>query len=278
MGPRLLPILTISMALVSFRLPASSQISGTANLPVAPCRTSPCGPAGPLPSYTAEFKVTQVQTLANGTTISRETTRVQAHDSEGRTMNSTKQLQPFGNGEEMNSVFVSDPKAGTQINWNSRSKRAMVIVFPTPEQRHGCWRSESGNVTANYGVSNPFTVAGVTPASAAPLPNISLRPKPVIEDLGTTMVAGVEAHGTRRTTTIPAGEVGNDQPLTAVQESWLAPSLGLVVRSVRDDPRTGKETLEPVNITLGEPDPSLFLPPKDFELVTQTMVPCKDQR
>ena len=91
------------------------------------------------------------------------------------------------------------------------------------------------------------------------------------------MVSGVEAHGTRRTTTIPAGEVGNDQSLTATQESWQATSLGLVVRSVRDDPRTGKETLEPVSITLGEPDPSLFLPPKDYELVTETMVPCKDQ-
>ena len=63
--------------------------------------------------------------------------------------------------------------------------------------------------------------------------------KPLIEDLGTDTIQGVEAHGRRITTTIPAGEIGNAAPLVRTRETWMAvaPTLqGLVVRENSDDP------------------------------------------
>jgi len=41
------------------------------------------------------------------------------------------------------------------------------------------------------------------------------------EDLGTQVVEGVVATGTRNTTTIPAGTIGNEQPILIVSEQWL---------------------------------------------------------
>src|SRR5580698_5557197 len=56
----------------------------------APVRQIRAGAPGNAPQqarlpYTAEFKTTRVQTLADGSTITHESTEVMARDSEGRT-------------------------------------------------------------------------------------------------------------------------------------------------------------------------------------------------
>jgi hypothetical protein len=97
------------------------------------------------------------------------------------------------------------------------------------------------------------------------------RHAPKREDLGTTTIQGVEAHGWRYTRTTPVGEVGNDQPLVNTQEVWTSPELGQVVRSVRSDPRAGTTTKELVSLDLGEPDPALFQPPEGYEMHSSEM-------
>jgi len=44
---------------------------------------------------------------------------------------------------------------GRQITWNSQTKVAKVIHLPLPDQRHGCWVSESGQMHMNYGAGHP---------------------------------------------------------------------------------------------------------------------------
>jgi hypothetical protein len=64
-------------------------------------------------------------------------------------------------------------------------------------------------------------------------------------------------------------------------ELWTAPSLGgLVLREVTDDPQIGKSTREVVSLDLNEPDPGLFVPPADYEMVDENMhqVPCQAGR
>jgi hypothetical protein len=92
------------------------------------------------------------------------------------------------------------------------------------------------------------------------------------------MILGVEAHGTRTTTTTPTGEVGNDAPLVRVEESWWANGFGILMRQVVDDPRSGKRTREPVNFVAGEPSARLFDPPEGYEVVDETLhpVPCQN--
>lgn len=100
--------------------------------------------------YTAEFKVTRVQTLANGATVTHESTNIMAHDSTGRFMSSTTQETPGMDGQPWTSGSASDPTVSTQTLWNSRTQKATVAQYPAKDQQHGCWANERGNFSANY--------------------------------------------------------------------------------------------------------------------------------
>jgi len=87
------------------------------------------------------------------------------------------------------------------------------------------------------------------------------------EDLGKQTIAGVVAHGSRMTTTLPAGREGNDLPLAIVEETWISQELDIVLKSVRDDPRRGRITFEVEQLSYGEPDLSVFVPPAGYKIV-----------
>jgi hypothetical protein len=270
------------MALVvGLALPVLGQTTASESGQTAPCKVTPDAPAKHQPEpFTAEFKITSVQTLANGTTITSESTRVQARDSQGRWMNSTTMIQQYGDGTPTTTVNVQDPVAGTQTSWYSRIKKATVVKLPPVEQRHGCWQSETGHSRMTYSAARPSGAAARSDAFAGdradvPMPVVK-RPKPVMEDLGTMTIQGIKAHGHRFTTTTPVGEIGNDQPLVQTQETWQATGLGLEVRSVSDDPQQGKRTTELVKLDQSEPDSALFQPPEGYEIVTEEMIPCKE--
>ena len=84
---------------------------------------------------------------------------------------------------------------------------------------------------------------------------------------------GIEVHGYRMTLTTAAGQIGNDQPLVRTTESWMAPSLGIELRSTTDDPQSDKMTRELVSLDLNEPDPSTFQPPDGYEVKVEEMHP-----
>ncbi len=86
------------------------------------------------------------------------------------------------------------------------------------------------------------------------------------ESLGTQTIGGVSAVGTRTTRTIPAGEIGNEQPLEITSEVWTSPDLQMVVLSKRNDPRIGETVYRLTNIQRAEPDPSLFQIPSGFTI------------
>ena len=87
------------------------------------------------------------------------------------------------------------------------------------------------------------------------------------EDLGSQTMEGVQVTGVRTTRTIPAGEIGNDGPISIVTEVWTSPDLKTIVYSKRSDPRMGEQTFHLTNIVRSEPDASLFTVPPDFKLV-----------
>jgi hypothetical protein len=89
------------------------------------------------------------------------------------------------------------------------------------------------------------------------------------EDLGTSNMEGVEVTGTRRTTTIPAGAIGNERPIELVYERWYSKELGVVVYSKNTDPRMGEQTYKLTNIVRAEPDPSLFKMPEGYRLISE---------
>jgi hypothetical protein len=87
------------------------------------------------------------------------------------------------------------------------------------------------------------------------------------EDLGSQTMEGVLVNGVRTTRTIPAGEIGNDKPISIVTEVWTSPDLKTIVYSKRSDPRMGEQTFQLTNIVRSEPDVSLFTVPPDFKIV-----------
>ena len=93
------------------------------------------------------------------------------------------------------------------------------------------------------------------------------RPKPLEESLGTKTIEGLEAQGTRRTMTIPAGQIGNDQPIDIVTERWFAPALQAVVLQTMSDPRVGDRSFRLTNITRSEPAAASFQVPPDYKVV-----------
>ena len=87
------------------------------------------------------------------------------------------------------------------------------------------------------------------------------------ESLGPQTVEGVAVNGVRTTRTIPAGQVGNDRPISIVTEVWTSTDLKTIVSSKRNDPRMGEQTFRLTNIVRAEPDPSLFAVPSDFKII-----------
>jgi hypothetical protein len=87
------------------------------------------------------------------------------------------------------------------------------------------------------------------------------------EALGIQNIEGVEAEGTRTTTTIAAGSIGNERDIEIVYETWYAKDLQLVVYSKHTDPRFGEQTYRLTNISRGEPSLDLFSPPANFTIV-----------
>jgi hypothetical protein len=86
------------------------------------------------------------------------------------------------------------------------------------------------------------------------------------ESLGQQSIEGIMSEGTRTTTTIAAGEIGNDRPIQTVSERWYSPELKIVTMTRRSDPRTGDETFRLANVRRGEPDPALFQLPAGYQV------------
>jgi hypothetical protein len=86
------------------------------------------------------------------------------------------------------------------------------------------------------------------------------------ETLAGRIIEGVRADGTRTTTTIAAGAIGNDLPIVITSEEWKSPDLQVLVLTQHSDPRSGESTYRLVNIVRAEPDASLFQVPPDYTL------------
>ncbi|MFZ0480502.1 MAG: hypothetical protein WAL71_15280 [Terriglobales bacterium] len=208
--------------------------------------------------YTAEYHGTSVRILADGSTITREETEIVALDSQGRRMNSTTSTTSTGKQAPITHVFVFDPVAHTNTRWSSPGKQATVSTTSETGAR-GCSTSTSTIESRPFGMTSPARGA---------------HTKPTVENLGTASIQGVEARGTRSTTTIPAGTVGNDAPLVSTTERWTALTVGLnglIVREIIDDPQMGKWTKELTSIDQSDPDPSVFQPPSNYEIVTEVV-------
>jgi hypothetical protein len=203
----------------------------------------------------AEFKILRVQTPANGTANTHESTVVTARDSQGRLMTATTVLPPSADQTATTHFQVFDPVAHVTFTWSFPGREATVMAIPFLGANHqGCG----------------FAVGRIWSANE----------KTTVEDLGTMSILGVEARGSRSSTTIPVEAIGKHKRhppqarTTEVRSSelWqaIAPGLnGLVVRQVSEDAHSGKTSRELVKFNQSEPDAAVFRPPIGYEIVNR---------
>jgi len=242
--------------------------------------------------YSAEAVTESIQTLSDGNRIINRSTSSLYRDSEGRTRReqSLKGLGIFGGaGEEpTQTIFISDPVAGVTYSLDSKSHTAhkgLPFTFEftrkpgeTIEGRTfefkvapGTAAGASGNVMMTAPLPAPGP--GVRVAHAAEgvstfvFKSKSANSNDVKEEqLGKQNIEGVEAEGTRTTTTIPAGEIGNERAIEIVSERWYSPELQLVVMTRHSDPRFGETTYKLTNINRTEQAKSLFEVPAGYTI------------
>jgi len=236
------------------------------------------GPIAGAP-YSATITNESVQTLADGNRIVQTSTGSTARDSQGRTRQDTV-LPAIGNlsaADAPHLIFIHDPMAQTSYTLNLTEKTAhkMPALPPVPAGATGVagatvtMRAEGNGAPLQFPDAMPAIVAPGAGAFFQKDLDIEGQEKVQVdtEDLGSRTMEGVLVKGVRMTHTIPAGQIGNDRPITIVTEVWTSPELKTVVYSKRSDPRMGEQTFRLTDIVRAEPNPSLFTVPVDFKIV-----------
>jgi hypothetical protein len=222
--------------------------------------------------YQAQALTEMKQTLADGSHFVQSLRATVARDSEGRTVRIQKlsTIGPWrstasseGNGPTLTTIF--DPVAKEHIDYTSDMKVAHKMNMSTlpagivTATSGGFSVAAAGPGTAGAGIA--FSIQGPVNSSQA-----GVQPQIKTEVLGTKTIDGIQADGTRATSAIPAGTIGNDKDLTIGRETWYSPELKLVLLSTQDDPRFGQTTYSLKNVQQNEPDPTLFQVPSGYRV------------
>jgi hypothetical protein len=242
--------------------------------------------------YSAEAVRESVQVLADGNRIVRRSVSRVYRDGKGRTRR--EEVEADG---QVSRIAISDPASGTSFMFDPAvnvAHRAGVATFTSSAGETANVKTEKG-ITVYYspeskphaelkaaqeaelkakqhaeqaaathaGTKSNVTTEHVTVSSAGAMTWVAAgqagTSSPATkEDLGQRVIEGVTAKGTRATTVIPAGAIGNELPITVTSEEWFSPDLKVLVMTKHADPRSGETTYRLTGITRGEPDPSLF--------------------
>ena len=245
--------------------------------------------------FTANGVTEFIQVLGNGQRIYRKSTSSIFRDSEGRTRReqTIDAIGPYASsGHAHQTITIADPVAGVTYVLNPADRTAVKTSIMT----HSSGESGAKTVTVfatSAGGGEVKVVEGTSGGVAGGLVHVGEAAKTAqsgtgvvvaggggisavhisegsgnarTESLGTQVIEGVQAEGTRTVVTIPAGSIGNDSPIEIISERWYSPELGMVVRSKNSDPRSGDNIYQLTNIRREEPAPALFQVPADYTI------------
>lgn len=199
--------------------------------------------------FTATYTQETTQTLGDGNHIQRTTTGTLVRDGNGRTRRDLT-LPAIGEWVTVGNapphlILINDPVAGVNYVLEPDRKIARKMALPGGKLDNRAGRKGPGG-------SPPFVQERQNESTTT--------------SLGTQMVNGVSAQGTRTTRTIPAGAIGNEKVIVITVERWYSPDLQMNVMIKRSDPRTGDNVFQLANIVRSEPDASLFQVPPDYAM------------
>jgi hypothetical protein len=206
--------------------------------------------------FSATATTQTVQAFPDGMHITHSTSLLEYRDADGRTRTENLGKAPFpdpGSG-----ITIRDPIAGVTYNLDPGTKSGRKIVM----QGRGGGPSEQAGGRGGRGRGAATNTDDIAEAAKN-------SPNNLVEDLGVKTVNGVPARGTRVTTVVPSGAIGNDREFRSVSERWFSADLNMLIKSVSTDPRFGTTAYDLTNISRQTPDAALFRPPSDYEITPQ---------
>ena len=217
--------------------------------------------------YSAEAVTESTQTLPDGNRIVNKSSSKIYRDNAGRERRE-QAFPSFGKPADDAApamIMISDPVAKVNYSLDAGSKSATKMPAPGPFSVS----VKAGMVGSTFTRVLPAPLAGgagnqifLSQGMVARAPESAAKK----EDLGRRTIEGVIADGTRTTTTIPAGQMGNERPIDIVSERWYSPELQVLVMSKDTDPRMGETTYQLINLSRAEPSPFLFEIPPDYQV------------
>jgi hypothetical protein len=242
---------------------ATFHVGTTEILNVEPMENVPAIAGAP---FSADASTEFTQMLSDGNRIERRFTTSLARDGRGRTRSEqdVAMLGPLvvlqkgmnwthgsaaaaAHGEPPRFTVIADPVEGVTYTLDERAKEARRTPSKMTTQQ----------VIEVQKLNDKLLAVGRGAGASAV----------VVESLGTRQIEGVRAEGTRLTTTIPAGQIGNLNPIHVVNERWFSKELQMAVLITRRDPRSGDTVYRLANIVRNEPPPDLFTVPSDYRIV-----------
>jgi hypothetical protein len=247
-------------------------------------RTAVEGRIIPNAPYSAEAVTESTQVLADGNRINRKSVTRVFRDGEGRT-----RREEINDAGTVVSISIVDPVAHVTYVLNPASRTAyrdaVRIAMPGgfgtgAEVMRGRGPEPATTVDSQERMKQKIEevtrAREVSPGPPPPPPPAPTAERVAVErtaagsttreELGTQNIEGVTATGSRSTTTIPAGAIGNLQPIKVVAEQWFSSDLGVTVMTKHSDPRIGETIYRLQSIVRAEPDRSLFTLPPDYTL------------
>jgi hypothetical protein len=192
--------------------------------------------------YSALGTSETISTSADGSRVVRQNTIRLWRDSDGRTRS------------EIELTTIGGP---TPVELNTR---LTVIDDPAARERY---MVQSNGQVVTVPISPCRVVASLEPDPTVGPPRPAGLPVKVSQPvkLGERKVDGVTVAGSRVEATIPAGAIGNEQPIKMSAEQWYGKDLQVVVEATYRDPRTGETRYKLRQIQRDEPDAKLFRVP-----------------
>ena len=217
--------------------------------------------------FSAQRTEESVQTLGDGTHITNKSSVSYVRDSAGRVRR-----------EDDEWITIYDPVANVSYRLNKKnhigSKAELLFAEATKlrldeldqiKARMLKLDAEKALAERQSQQDKAVTITNDGPNG----PVYSFKRDGTEESLGSQVVNGVMADGKRFTSTIPAGDFGNDRPIQTVTESWYSPELHITILFKRSDPRDGDVVTQYTNIQRAEPNPSVFQLPAGYTMTKE---------
>lgn len=228
--------------------------------------------AGPMATiagapYSAQTTTQRIQVLADGNRIEQDTSGSVARDGQGRVRREESLPLPGANSDEApHIVMIDDPV--NQVHWTLDAQKKLAMKMPFPSGKNGIvYATSAASANADQPSLISSGAASTQPAVKVQMGTLAFDSndaKTEKTDLGMQTIEGVPAQGTRITRTIPAGQIGNEQPIVITTETWYSPDLKVLIMSKSSDPRMGDTIYQLTNIQRSEPPATLFQPPDDY--------------